>query len=101
MIEICEKNEIWMKTHNTDYISDEALQSHPKLGIHAVNIAPEFGVIETKSIIEILEKNNLLKLRDRFLELSYKSKKWDKWMVKHLLHLTMKNQLFQDIIYFH
>ena len=37
MIEICEKNEIWMKAHNTDYISDEALQSHPKLGIHAVN----------------------------------------------------------------
>ena len=83
MIEICEKNQIWMKAHNTDYISNEALQSHPKLGIHAVNIAPEFGVIESKSIIEILEKNNLLNLRDRFLELSYKSKKWDKWMVEN------------------
>ena len=31
MIEICEKNEIWMKAHNTDYISDEALQSHQNL----------------------------------------------------------------------
>jgi len=83
MIEICEKNNIWMKAHNTDYVSNEALQSHPKLGIHAVNIAPEFGVIESKSIVEILSENNLLNLRDKFLEISFQSKKWSKWMVKN------------------
>ena len=82
MIEICEKNNIWMKAHNTDYVSNEALQSHPKLGIHAVNIAPEFGVIESKSIVKILTENNLNNLRDEFLELSFQSKKWSKWMVK-------------------
>ena len=82
MIEICEKNNIWMKAHNTDYISNEALQSHPKLGIHAVNIAPEFGVIESQSIVKVLTENNLKNLRDRFLELAYESKKWSKWMVK-------------------
>ena len=83
MIEICNKNNIWMKAHNTDYVSDEALQSHPKLGIHAVNIAPEFGVIETKSIVQVLTENNLTKLRDEFLKISYESKKWEKWMVKN------------------
>ena len=82
MIEICEKNNIWMKAHNTDYISNEALQSHPKLGIHAVNIAPEFGVIESQSIVKVLTENNLKNLRDKFLELAYESKKWSKWMVK-------------------
>ncbi len=82
MIEICEKNNIWMKAHNTDYISNEALQSHPKLGIHAVNIAPEFGVIESQSIVRVLTENNLKNLRDKFLELAYESKKWSKWMVK-------------------
>tara|TARA_X000000950_G_scaffold50596_1_gene59566 strand:- start:8432 stop:9592 length:1161 start_codon:yes stop_codon:yes gene_type:complete len=82
MIEICDKNNVWMKAHNTDYVSNEALQSHPKLGIHAVNIAPEFGVAETKSIVKILQDNNLERLRDKFLELSYQSKKWTKWMVK-------------------
>lgn len=83
MIEICNKNNIWMKAHNTDYVSNEALQSHPKLGIHAVNIAPEFGVIETKSILQVLKENNLIKLRDKFLEISYESKKWEKWMIKN------------------
>jgi tagatose-1,6-bisphosphate aldolase non-catalytic subunit AgaZ/GatZ len=82
MIEICNKNKIWMKAHNTDYLSNEALQSHPKLGIHAVNIAPEFGVIETKSIVQVLTENNLIKLRDDFLKISYESNKWEKWMVK-------------------
>ena len=82
MIDICKKNNIWMKAHNTDYVSDEALQAHPKLGIHAVNIAPEFGVIESKSIIKILSENNLNDLRDKFLELSFQSKKWSKWMLK-------------------
>jgi len=82
MIEICERNNIWMKAHNTDYVSNEALQSHPKLGIHAVNIAPEFGVIESKSIVKILSENNLNNLRDKFLQLSFESNKWSKWMVK-------------------
>ncbi len=82
MIDICEKYNIWMKAHNTDYVSNEALKSHPKLGIHAINVAPEFGVIESKSIIKVLTENNLLNLRDTFLEISYKSNKWSKWMVK-------------------
>lgn len=83
MIDICEKYDIWMKAHNTDYVSDEALQSHPKLGIHAINVAPEFGVIESKSIVKVLTENNLFNLRDIFLETSFKSNKWKKWMVEN------------------
>ena len=83
MIDICKKNNIWMKAHNTDYISNEALQSHPKLGIHAINVAPEFGVIESESIVKVLTENNQKKLKDKFLELSYESNKWSKWMVNN------------------
>ena len=46
MIEICNRYGIMMKEHNTDYHSDEALQWHPRLGIHAANVAPEFGVFQ-------------------------------------------------------
>ena len=34
------------------------MQWHPRLGIHAANVAPEFGVAETRALINILEKNN-------------------------------------------
>jgi len=81
MIEICNRYGIMMKEHNTDYLSDEALQWHPRLGIHAANVAPEFGVAETLALLNVLEKNNLQGLADDFLKLSYDSKKWEKWML--------------------
>ena len=39
-----------------DYLSNQSLSLHPKLGIHAANVAPEFGVVETKGLIEILKE---------------------------------------------
>lgn len=81
MIEICNRHGIFMKEHNTDYLSDEALQWHPRLGIHAANVAPEFGVAETRALLNILESNGLEKFADRFLNIAYDSKKWDKWML--------------------
>lgn len=82
VIQICNDYGILMKEHNTDYLSDEALKWHPKLGIHAANVAPEFGVVETKSLLSIFETNNLNDLAEEFLELSYASNKWKKWMLK-------------------
>jgi hypothetical protein len=81
MIEICKKYNIFMKEHNTDYLSDIALSWHPRLGIHAANVAPEFGVAETKAFLKIMEDNDLTSQANKFIELSYNSKKWDKWML--------------------
>jgi len=71
-----------MKEHNTDYLSDEALKWHPRLGIHAANVAPEFGVVETQALVSIFESNGLNNLSEKFFELSFASKKWEKWMLK-------------------
>jgi tagatose-1,6-bisphosphate aldolase non-catalytic subunit AgaZ/GatZ len=81
MIEICNRHGIFMKEHNTDYLSDEGLQWHPRLGIHAANVAPEFGVAETKALVNILEINGLGYLAERFLNIAYDSNKWEKWML--------------------
>jgi tagatose-1,6-bisphosphate aldolase non-catalytic subunit AgaZ/GatZ len=82
MIEICNRYGVFMKEHNTDYLSDEALQWHPRLGIHAANVAPEFGVAETRALLAVLESNGLKRLAEQFLKVAYDSKKWDKWMLK-------------------
>lgn len=81
MIEICNKYQIFMKEHNTDYLSEESLQWHPRLGIHAANVAPEFGVAETRALLETLEGNGLSALAERFLKLAYGSRKWEKWLL--------------------
>lgn len=80
VLELCKKYGIWMKEHNADYLSDESLKWHPLLGIHAVNVAPEFGVEETRKFIEILKYYNLKNQLNDFLHLSYSSKKWIKWL---------------------
>ena len=49
MVDICNRYGIFMKEHNTDYLSTDSLKWQPRLGIHAANIAPEFGVAETKA----------------------------------------------------
>lgn len=82
MIEICNKHGVLMKEHNTDYLSDEALRWHPRLGIHAANVAPEFGVAESHALVNVLEANQLGKLAQRFLEIAFESRKWDKWMLE-------------------
>jgi hypothetical protein len=81
MIEICNRYGIFMKEHNADYLSDEALKWHPRLGIHAANVAPEFGVTETKALLKILDNYKLKDLSDQFIQLANNSKRWDKWML--------------------
>jgi tagatose-1,6-bisphosphate aldolase non-catalytic subunit AgaZ/GatZ len=82
MINVCNKYGIFMKEHNTDYLSTDSLRWQPRLGIHAANIAPEFGVAETKAFIGILKENDLNNLLDEFVKISYNSMKWKKWMLK-------------------
>jgi len=82
MVELCKKYGIYMKVHNTDYLSDESLQWHPRLGIHSANVAPEFGVIESRALVTILEENKMTGMADDFLKISYNSGKWKKWMLK-------------------
>jgi tagatose-1,6-bisphosphate aldolase non-catalytic subunit AgaZ/GatZ len=79
MIEICNRYQIFMKCHNTDYLSDDALQWFPRLGIHSANVAPEFGVAETLALLNLMEEKGMGDLAERFIRLSYNSDKWRKW----------------------
>lgn len=81
VVEVCEGFGVHLKAHNADYLSNEALSWFPKLGIHAANIAPEFGVGETRHILRLCQELGLKQLEERFLELAYASHKWEKWML--------------------
>jgi len=95
VLEICKKFNIFMKEHNADYLTNDSLKWHPKIGIHAANVAPEYGVAETKAFINLLKQKNQKKILDQFLELSYKSKKWKKWIIDLSSH---KNDYEKSII---
>jgi len=85
MLKICKQHEILLKAHNTDYLSDKALSIHIAIGIHAANVAPEFGVVETLSFLKLVEGMGFQDIADQFLALSFASRKWEKWMTKDSL----------------
>ena len=64
VLELCKKFNVYMKEHNADYLTNESLKWHPKLGISAANVAPEFGVVESRTFLNLLEENNLFSLAD-------------------------------------
>lgn len=80
MCDIVHKFGLKSKEHNSDYLSAKDIKDRIDAGVDSFNIAPEFGVLETKSILSLLSKNN--ELLEQFKLLAYNSKKWEKW-VKH------------------
>lgn len=80
---ICKKNKLLLKQHNSDYLKYEILSKLPNLNIDAVNVAPEFGYVESLGLYKILKKHGKDRLLEQFLEISYNSKKWEKWLKKN------------------
>jgi hypothetical protein len=81
ILKLCTSRGVMLKEHNADYLSDNSLKWHRKFGIHAANVAPEFGVCETKSIVKLL---TLLEMKSellRFKEIAVEGRKWEKWML--------------------
>ena len=92
------------KEHNSDYLSAKEFKERKTAGVDSFNIAPEFGVMETRTILRMLSKNN--ELSEQFQDLAYDSKKWVKWVNKPPTkleatticgHYVLASQEFSDI----
>ena len=77
MIEVARSYDMLSKEHNGDYIPVEVIKEKFSLGLDCINIAPEFGLIETLTYLEEIKDE---KLFDRFWQICYDSKKWVKWV---------------------
>jgi hypothetical protein len=81
VIRLLGRHGVHLKQHNTDFLSDDVLSWIPRLGVHSANVAPEFGQIETLSIIDTCRAHGHRDLADRFLGIAHESGKWKKWML--------------------
>ena len=68
---------ILLKEHNADYLNSESISLRREF-ISALNIAPQFGVFQTKFILNECIKYGID--TTNFLNKSYESKKWEKWL---------------------
>jgi len=78
-ISVVKKYNLLSKEHNGDYLIDEnAVEKRFEMGLDAINIAPEFGQIESEYYLEKCSKNK--KLLSELYKICYDSGKWKKWI---------------------
>ncbi len=80
MTDLCHSLGLLAKEHNSDYLLPKDITNRVDCGVDAFNVAPEFGVLETKTIINELRKHGLIWEYGSFLEMCVSSKKWVKWV---------------------
>jgi hypothetical protein len=70
---------LFSKEHNGDYLSESFdVETRFSAGLDAINIAPEFGQIESEYYLEECKKDS--KLFEVLYEICYNSGKWKKWI---------------------
>jgi len=77
---VCHKFGLLAKEHNCDYLTKAQIKDRIECGVDAFNIAPEFGVIETRVIMEKLKEHRLTWELECFIKMCIDSKKWVKWV---------------------
>ena len=89
MVSVCKKWNVTSKEHNGDYIPVGVIHKKMSIGLDSINIAPEFGLIETISYIESDID------MDKFWKICYDSKRWEKWVDSSFDPFVQKEELIR------
>jgi len=89
MISVCKKWNVISKEHNGDYLPVDMIHEKMSIGLDSINIAPEFGLIETISYI----KSDID--MDKFWKVCYDSRRWEKWVDSSFDPFIQKEELIR------
>ena len=90
MINICKKFGKKSKEHNGDYLSSKEYKDRFDLGLDSINIAPEFGQLETLCYLEEMGEDI-----DEYYNICYESKRWEKWVDETFIPEDNKRELIE------
>lgn len=78
-IKVVKNFDLLSKEHNGDYLTDSFdVEVRFASGLDAINIAPEYGQIESEFYLEMCKKDS--SLFEKLYEICYNSGKWKKWI---------------------
>jgi hypothetical protein len=90
MVNVCKKFGKKSKEHNGDYLSSVEYKSRFDLGLDSINIAPEFGQLETLCYLDEMGDD----IED-YYQICYESKRWEKWVDKDFIPEDNKKELIK------
>ena len=89
MISVCKKFGKKSKEHNGDYLSNDEYKVRFDMGLDSINIAPEFGQLETMIYLNHMDSESI----STWYELCLKSKRWEKWVDEYFIPEDNKRKL--------
>lgn len=92
MIDVCRHHNLISKEHNGDYIPVSIIKEKFNLGLDTINIAPEFGLIETQTYLDHIKDDITF---NEYWRICYESKKWEKWVNKDFDPYANKEELIK------
>ena len=90
MINICKKFGKKSKEHNGDYLSNDEYKVRFDMGLDSINIAPEFGQLETLCYLGEMDEDI-----DEYYNICYESKRWEKWVDEYFIPEDNKKELIK------
>jgi hypothetical protein len=79
LVRVANENGVKLKEHNADYLTAEQIKLRKAAGVHAMNIAPQLGVVQTKLLKEMaLSRGGEAQWAD-FSKVVLASGRWKKW----------------------
>lgn len=101
LVKSCNEHGLLFVERDVDYADDAVLLDHQKAGIHVVRVASEFGVVETRKFLMMLDRHKMKKEKKRFLQLAFESKRWEKWVNGGMLTKDEKAVLCGHYVFNH
>lgn len=93
MVSVCHKYNLLSKEHNGDYLTKDGVSSKFSAGLDSLNIAPEFGQIETKTLLAAMHKRDSRKyLIEELFQICNDSQKWRPWVDENFNPLFNKEE---------
>ena len=87
---MCKYWGVLSKEHNGDYLTQKDYKDRFDLGLDSINIAPEFGQIETKCYLDEMGDD----IED-YYQICYESKRWEKWVDEDFIPEGNKRELIE------
>lgn len=90
MTDICKKYSLISKEHNGDYLTLEEIKERVQQGLGCINMAPEFGVIQTRLLVDhVFSKSQ----KEDAYKTCKESKKYIKWLPENMKQNPSKNMV--------